>query len=384
MLKFLIVALMVGVVLNGIMFQLEGISEAHAWSWVHHLPKGLEALVAIGILTEATLNGAHQKKEYWKSRARQLGYLLVFTLGLRLVFIYFAATAVGGLEEPAQIAGGLTATDPAATGISLSLVNAADNAFDAIFFTLSVESMVNDAEGLVAFNIFKDPGYHLIWAVAVTVLLAGFVAASDGYARWKIRRSGWAHVARIETISVLAIYISGLTMGVLLGASLIGLAAVAGIIGDFVVHDLPHEAGYRAHEHERERLNDLWNNVGLSAVFGVVVLFLPWRQILGDWEVIQAALTILLAIFTSRVIGEGMWLVLRSKKVTRRTWGEAAISSQAAVCMLGVPSIVGFEMYLSGHHHDGIVVLAAVMLSWLTVATTVPFIGWANRNVSSE
>ncbi len=390
MLRTILLALGLGLAANTALFQLSGIKEAQEmWSFANNLPKGLEVLVALGILTEAQLNGGHSAREHWSTLWRRLLVLLVVALALRGAAIYVVAWLFD-VEEPWQLATGLTATDPAAIGIALSMVktgNGSRSVLEGVFWLLAVESMLNDAEGLIAFNIAKGTGFADIGVVLLnTSLLALGLAWAVTGARWSVRF--WLSVSGrpepyIEVALVATIYIGFVVLATETGASIIGMVAIAALLADKTLHMIQQEVEYPRHQHTREKMYDLWNNLGLAAVFGTVVAFMPFREILTDRMTIIVSLAVLGAILVARLGFELFGVLYRERRnIPGQEWAEVGVSTLASVSLLGVPSIVGFEMYIHGHNEVALVALGSVVFSWITVFVTVPFIQAMERRYS--
>lgn len=392
------------ILVNIFIFEFNGIAvAAEKWEWVHKLPLLLVMFVSIGITTEAGLNGLHSAREHWDTLGKRLLVLLTLALALRGAAIYLVCKVLFDLEYSGLIASGLTATDPAATGIALTLskgnkvANAAApvvQSMSPLFWMLAVESMLNDAEGLLLFEVAKGTSFTdialILGRTAVFTLALAFTSAG---ARWSIRFwvFDWKLLQPhsrlepyVETCINFAIYsIFIFWIGGELTLALIGMVAVAAIIADRILHKFQQEVDYTNHEHVREVLNDFWNNWGLSLVFGTVLAFMPFREIFWDFKIIGYSLAILAAIIVARSAFEFSSVMYpETKWVSQKSWFEAWVSTFASVCLLGVPSIVGFEMYLEGHTHDALVVLSAVMFSWFSVPFTVWLIQYAERKLA--
>ena len=363
-----------------------GIVVASPWV-IAHAPKLLEAGVALGVETEAQFNGLRSAATHWAALWKRLliGYLIV-ALALRGGAIYIVAK-IWGIEEAALVATGLTATDPAAIGIALAMVKV--KRLEPLFWLLAVESLLNDAIGLVAFQSASGSTlWDIIRTIGLTLIFAFVLSIAESGIRWLTRMKffkGHQHEALIEVGAVFCVYLMMVLAGIQAGVSLIGMTAIAAIIGDYVVDLIPHEPNKHVEE-KRIHYHEWWGRIGLAAVLFAVASVMPLKGIFHQVDPVISGLLILAGIFIARVIWqlmEASYLELRSNKATSAL-KPGSVSALAGVCLLGVPSIVGLEMFHEGHTEVANAIFAAILLSWVTVPVTVLWIKKMERSMESE
>ncbi len=375
------IALLVGGLLNSIITHGEGV--AAFGGLIVFLPKILEALVALGIETEAQFSGFHTARHHWRQYWKRLVLFLTVALAMRGVAIYIA-TRIMDIPNGHLIATGLTATDPAAIGIALAMVRA--RRLEGLFWLLTVESLLNDAIGLVAFSTARGEDiWSIVATIFLTILAAILLAIADAGVRWMIRLRFFRnhrYEARAEVLAAFCVYVAFVLLGVKAGLSLIGLTAVGAILGDIILPQIPHERDHHV-ELERTHLHELWSMIGLGTVLGVVTLIMPFRAIFASVYVLYAAAGILAAIIIARTLHDIAFAVIAEFRATREVseLKPATVSILAATCLLGVPSIVATEMFHEGRS-EAIIVYAAVLLSWSTVVPTVLLIRRVERSLS--
>ena len=357
---------------------------------LHTLEIALVYLIAWGITTEAFINGGHSAREEWTSLWRRLVLYLTVALAMRGIAVALAAQVVG-IKEVLMVAAGLTATDPAAVGIALALAkggHSVKTATASFAWLASIESMLNDGEGLVLFEFARHTTISIVLlALFHTFLLAFLIASADAWTRWAIRNLGRATEFEpyLEVGLVCFIYILGFYIGYHLGISAILTAAVAAVLANWWMHLLQPERDYRQHERIRQNLNDLWSQVGLGGVFAVAVAVIPYTQFVAEPLLLAKAAVLLLSIALSRVLFEFIGVFYNA--TPRFPWGSALIgvvSVGTSTCLLGVPTVVGIALAAHGHQEDANLVFATILLSWTTVWPTVKFMQWVDRKLEVQ
>jgi NhaP-type Na+/H+ or K+/H+ antiporter len=350
------------------------------------VPKLLEALIALGIETEAELSGFRSAGHHWKQQWKQLVFLLTVALVMRGAALYLIASFFN-LPHAIIIAAGLIATDPAAMGIALGLVKI--ERIDQLAWLLTVESLLNDVIALIVFQYASGTELTTIFVTVFLTFGAAFaLALADAGARWLIRiRFFYNHPkeAIIETLIVATIYLIFILIGIRAEISLIGMVALGAIMANYIEDLLPHERRHAVVEH-RAHYMKRWSHIGLGTVFGIVILLLPLNTILSK-QVFVVAIAILGSIFASRFIYDIVTALIRkpiqrqqSRKLQVQT---AMVSILAANTLLGVPSVVAAEMHHHGYVLESAIVFAAIAISWAIVIPTVMYISYLERHTSN-
>ena len=376
-----IVALVIGVPINYYFFGGKGALD-FAMTIVF-VPKALEAIIAIGIETEAELSGFRSAGHHWKSQWKQLLMLLTLALGMRGLAIYLVGIYFG-LTHALIVAAGLIATDPAAMGIALGLVKI--KKLDSRSWLLTVESLLNDVIALIAFQLAsgEDP-LKIIWTVILTVVAAGLLALADTSVRWLIRirfLRNHRYEAHIETAAVAAVYISFILIGIRAELSLIGMAAMGAILSNYVEDLLPHERSHVIHK-QRVHLMERWSQFGLGTVLFLVTLMLPLSELTEHPLILIISSAILVAIFIVRSVYDFVGALRGKDKPHYRLRARlliGLISSFAANTLLGVPSVVAAELLHRGFAYEATVVFATITMSWPIILVSVILIWILERD----
>lgn len=330
---------------------------------IHQVAKGLEILVAIAIIPEGYANGFGNGVNHWKS-SRVLKLTFWLTLGIvpRAGLLFLAATLLG-MENPLAVAGGMLATDPAATAVVLGFME--PQYLASMFWQMAVESQLNDAIGIAVYGLAEGQTLNIALLVVGKTIVGGLILAlAQTAVRLLVRRTG---SALFELISVLGVYAGALWIGVNEGLSLIGMAAVASISADYFTGRLPE-----FHEAESHKLHLMWEwlNKVLSAILMFTVVFLtPLVDVShGEWT---AAAVLLTTVIVSRGIVEfgyrGLLRVTTGKWGHRYGLGAGLVNWSAGSTMLGVPSIVALALASHGDTYAASSMLIAVTLSMVII-----------------
>ncbi len=371
MLVAVLIALAICLPLNYFFF---GGSGALEWLMaIIMVPKALEAIIAFGIETEAELSGFRSAGHHWKKQWKQLLLLLTVALFLRGTAIYLVGMYFG-LPHAMILAAGLIATDPAAMGIALGLVNI--RRLEELAWLLTVESLLNDVIALIAFEAASGmPALEILINVILTVVAAGLLSLADAGVRWLVRLRffhGSEHEALAETIAVAIVYLAFIFIGIRAELSLIGMVAMGAIMTNFVEDLLPHERRHVMLE-KRLHLQEWWSRIGLGVVLGVVALIMPIKEILADPSAMLIGLVIDSAIFASRFVYD-MSAAFFLNGPPKKRFNFAMVSILAANTLLGVPTVIGAVMWHLGFMFESRVIFAAIAESLPIILPTVLYI----------
>lgn len=342
----------------------------------HVIANVMTMLVSMAIIPEAYANGLFTKIHHWTKRGLKLFFWLSIGLVIRAFAVYYVSVWFG-FENPLAVSGGLLATDPAAVGLALGMVKAAY--LDAMFWQLTVESLLNDAVGISVYGVSQ--GQSLAEALMIvyhSVLLAIGLALSQTVARKWLRATKQHDTYEIPVILGMHAVAFGLATHWKL--SLILVVAVAQILGDWLDEIFKVGSATESIYHNWERLN----NGLLAVLLGIAAFMIPVHAVYMDLQsggkILLAGLSLLIAVGVSRFVVELATRVLGKFVFRNGKWGHdhgwevLPVNTLAGWTMLGVPTIVALELGSHGHMFDASAMLVAIGLSWLFIYPTVKVI----------
>lgn len=350
---------------------------------VQHWALILQITVALAIIPEAYASGFRSSWQRWLSwRFMNLLFWLTVGLAVRAVALYMVADRLH-MHNPLAVAGGMLATDPAAVGLALGLVQGQYLA--PLFWQLTAESLLNDAIGISVYGVASGQDLSTaLTSVGNTIILALGLAGAQTATRLFVRKT-WES-ASAEVFTVMVINLAFVWVGITYHFSLILLTAVSSLTADLFEYYLP-----RPNKAVDEELHHTWESLsqfGFALILGVVTFLTPWRYIVMEVEVLQAGSILLATVIVSRLAvsfgKRGLWFVF-----TKR-WGReyglegAVVNSAAGVPMLGVPAIVALELGGHGDVFAGSSILAAVAFSWIFIPLGVLVIQRSEKYLSRK
>lgn len=380
------------IVISGALLRLQGLP-AVPHGLLAYLPIATAVFLSVVISPEAYANGYGSKVDFWHRLGKRLLVLLTVALVLRGLAVGLVAYYLGlDLHIAMLIGTGLTATDPAAIGITQAVAGTAGNPLqlEELFWLYAMESLANDGLASLVFEFAEGYSWSsLTLALLLTLFLGAALALSDEGTRWFIReKSLWAdtqQAALVEIGAVIALYFSFALVAAVYGALPI-LTVVIGAVGAdyFFTHRIPDEQNSRDVKQKRKRLAQLWMEWGLAAYLCLAVGVMPYRVLFGNPKYLVGGLCLLiLGIFGARVLYEIGHLLL-SHRGTRTRSTSVQLSGMSVILastLLGVPTFVAISLFEDEEMKAAYYVFATILESWLLVPLAVLYIAWVRRKL---
>ncbi len=363
------IGMYVGAVLLGLLLNIAGLgfstSSEHTFEM---MAQAITFLVAVAIIPEAYANGFATARVHWAKRGLKMFFWLTIGLVVRAFAVYFAAMAIG-LHSPLGVASGFLATDPAAVGLSLGLVEA--KYLLGLFWQLTVESLLNDAIGITVYEVAAGSSMQIaLTIVRDTLLLAGVLALVLTLVRTALRRARWS--VGVEVGLTLGIYVAFFVFAIFQGLSLILLSAVGTILFDFVdeIMRVPQASNRHGLKHTYEWMNKIL----LAVLLMAVTTMFPLDAIGKVWF---GSLVLIFAVAGSRFLVSWGKRLLAKNLLPGPNHGHeygmevVPVQTGAGTSLLGVPTIVALELAAHGYTLDAQTMLIAIMMSWVFIPLTV-------------
>ncbi len=339
----------------------------------------LEAMVAVTIIPEAYGTGFRSAWQYWSSR-RAIALVFWLTLGLAVTGVAVAITAhYLGFENPRAVSAGLLATDPAAVGLALGLVEGKH--LLGLFWQMTVESILNDAVGISVYGWAQGQTVVEAMTVVANTVVAGLLLAAVQLVVQLVSRKLKAS-AIVELNIVLAANVVFVAYGMQHHMSLILLTGVGSLTTNALGAFLPTVTSHRAEElrHYWERLNQF----GLAAILVVVTFLAPVRTIFTSKQVMVAAIALLVAVSFSRLLVDFGHKAVLKALLARRGHAfaveEATVNWLCGSTRLGVPAIVAMHLASHGDRLAADAMFATILLS----GAFVPLGVWIIKHVETH
>ena len=339
----------------------------------------LEALVAVTIIPEAYATGFRSAWQFWSSR-RAIALMFWLTLGLAVTGLAVGITAhYLGFENPRAVAAGLLATDPAAVGLALGLVEG--KYLLGLFWQMTVESILNDAVGISVYGWATGQSIGEAMHVVVNTLIAGLLLAASQVVVQLVSRK-LRLSAIMELNLVVATNVIFVTYGMRHHMSLILLTGVGSLVTNALGAFLQTVSIHRAEElrHYWERLNQF----GLAAILVMVTFLAPIRTIFTSLDVILAGAALLAAVSFSRAIVDfghkSVIKALLARKGHAFAIEEATVNWLCGSTRLGVPAIVAMHLASHGDMQAADAMFATIILS----GAFVPLGVWVIQHVEKH
>lgn len=370
----LLVAAAVNFVQGGIGYK--GVDDILTWR------HGLEGLIAVVVFYVAYLAGFGTEWANWKSR-RAVALVFWLTLGLGVTGVAVAITSTWlGFKNPAAVAAGLLATDPAAVDLALGLVEGRYLA--GLFWQMTVESILNDAIGISAYGWASgqtiQEALFIVWSSMLTglAMAVSMLAALFGWRRMRGSAIGEGNML-VAMSGMFVIY------GLLHHLGLILLTGIGGFVLNGMKKWLP--ANNLGRQHALDHYWEKVNHYGLTAIIAVVVLMAPLKTIFSSGRVVVGGIALIIAVGISRLMADfGYKAFLRA--LNGRGYiiavDEAMVNTICGTTRLGVTTIVALLVAHDGDTYAADCMFAAVIYSWVFVPMGVAIIKSVELHAASE
>jgi hypothetical protein len=347
----------------------------------------LVIVISLAIIPEAYSYGLRSSWTHWKSRVGRVLFWLTFGLAIRAGMVAGVAILLG-LHSPWQVAGGLLATDPAGVAISLSFQEPVH--FAPLFWQMSIESQLNDAGGLVVYEIAKGKDFGTAGIEVLYSILTGFLLAVVQILLRQGRRL--RKNAKVEIALTIWLYLAFIAIiGIPYQLSIILISCIASFFAD-LAQALPILPENREEADEEDlKIHEYWEFLSayaLGFILALVVFLVPWVEFFTNSKALLAALALLGTVVASRFATEyGLravfWLL-------KKEWGvryglEAALVNSVAGCtILGIPMFVAIEQGVHGDYFAASTMMMAIGMSLIFIPFTVKTIDRGEKKHSGE